>query len=761
MPKITNENTEKIEEKLRYIGLDLENIPEFLKENTPLEYRPLKSSEDKVYRVYKYIPISKVQILLTPTNRLDDIKDKYIKASPIYSYINPNNEEDIEKYSTFLKMINAVRIDAIKEREQEQKDLNIKIPFKVKFHENYLWQIYYSENVDKYFMLVPTEDLEYSMFFYLLKKQIEINKSEKEEMIFVPISYEPYSNKYLKKSQFTDIEKYLWLFTKNWPLIYEVYDKENKMSIQIVGETVCYENIKSYYKITLKDKEEANKFYKLVKALFILQTELPHHYEFKVKIDKGGQLEFRLGNKKIYYDNMFEMLKKEYQSAKENIEKLQKEKIELENKLELAKTISNKNEQEYLQKEKLIATYLECRKTFFGRVKYFIKVRKNKKKKNNEKTEENVQNIENKKEFNEHIEFLNKEYYTIEDVVKVYKELDKILSTVKKLKIDLIAINNRIDNMKKKIKNATLYIEEIDRHEKSIFEFWKFANKDESLLLNQGEFKDNQKNKKIEKVFNYEEDLKDITVQIDKEQRNKLSKTETDAIFISTTNLIHTINNIENSQVLENSLKELKSELENEKLLFDTEKIDIFGGLSNDNTTIKILGGNKHRETIKNKLQILDISKNMEINEYKQEIEDIKNKICMAISNSKSQINIPIYTVAKENLNKEGLQVLYIKPKEAIQELESENKIQLYRINIKQGMPIIFFSNIIYFDNDNKTLPLGMDVSNKCLINMDAFNLKLKNKDYFRIVKEISKSEMNTIKICVNEFEVEMRDNND
>lgn len=761
MPKITNEDKEKIEEKLKYIGLDFDNIPEFLKEYVPLEYRPLKSNEDNVYRVYKYIPISKIQILLTPTNRLNTVKEKYTQAAPIYSYINPTNEEDIEKYATFLKMIKTVRIDEIEEIEQEQKELNKNIPFKVKFNENYLWQIYYSENTDTYFMLVPTEDLEYSMFFYLLKKQIEIHKTNKEEMIFVPISYEQYSNKYLKKSEFTDIEKYLWLFTKNWPLLYEVYDKKDNMSIQIVGETVCYESIKSYYKIKLKDKEESNKFYKLVKALFILQTELPHYYTFRVKIDKYGGLEFELSGKKITYDNMFDILKNEYQKARESIEKLQEEKITLEDNLEEAKNISIKKDQEYLQKEKLIATYLECRKTFLGRVKYFIKVRKNKKKNNIEKIEEKIQKVKDGKELTEKIDFLNKEYYTIEDVVKICKELDKILNTVKNLKQDLLALNNKISSMELKIKNATLYIEEIDSHEKSIFEFWKFANKDENLLLNQGEFTKDKEQRKIEKVFDYEEDLKDIAIQIDKAQRNNLSKTETDSIFIATTNVIKALSNVENTELIENSLIELKQEAENEKLLFDTEKIDIFGGLSDDNTKIKILGGNKHRETNKDKLQILDISKNMKADEYKEKIRNVIDKINTAINNSKSPISIPIYISSKDTLNTKGLQILNIKPKEAIDELENENKIQLYRINLKQGMPIVYFSNIIYFDNYNKTLPLGMDISNKCLINMDLFNLKLNNKTDFRIIKEIDESKINTIKICVNEFEIEMRDNND
>ena len=171
-------------------------------------------------------------------------------------------------------MLKEIKIDEIRNIEQVQKKLNKNIPFKVKFTENYLWQIYYSQNTDTYFMLVPTQDLEYSTFFYLLKKQIELNKSGKEELIYVPITHEEYTAEYLKKSEFADLEKYIWLFTNQWPLTYEVYDKKNNLTIQIVGDTKVYGNINSDYKVILNSKEEANKFYKLLKALFILQTRI-------------------------------------------------------------------------------------------------------------------------------------------------------------------------------------------------------------------------------------------------------------------------------------------------------------------------------------------------------------------------------------------------------------------------------------------------------------------------------------------------------
>ena len=51
MPEITNDEKEIIEQKLEYIGLDLENVPEFLKSFKPLNYRPLESYDD----TYKHL----------------------------------------------------------------------------------------------------------------------------------------------------------------------------------------------------------------------------------------------------------------------------------------------------------------------------------------------------------------------------------------------------------------------------------------------------------------------------------------------------------------------------------------------------------------------------------------------------------------------------------------------------------------------------------------------------------------------------------
>ena len=140
---------DEIEEKLKYFGLDLNNVPETLKIFEPINYRITKKYEENKYRQYRFVPIKDIEILLTPTNRLNSIEEKYSKASPIYSYLVPDTEENILKHATFLQMLQKVRIEDVERIEAEQKQLSTKMPFKVKYPGNYLWQIYYSESTDK------------------------------------------------------------------------------------------------------------------------------------------------------------------------------------------------------------------------------------------------------------------------------------------------------------------------------------------------------------------------------------------------------------------------------------------------------------------------------------------------------------------------------------------------------------------------------------------------------------------------------------
>ena len=113
LPRKREKPVGEIEEKLEYLGLDLDNIPQSLKEFKPLRYKPSNQFEEGKHRQYRFVPIKDIEIIISPTNRLDDIKEKYAKASPIYSYLVPDKEQNILRHTKFLSMLKNVTIDDI------------------------------------------------------------------------------------------------------------------------------------------------------------------------------------------------------------------------------------------------------------------------------------------------------------------------------------------------------------------------------------------------------------------------------------------------------------------------------------------------------------------------------------------------------------------------------------------------------------------------------------------------------------------------
>ena len=724
--------TERMIENLEYLGLDFDNLPNSLKNAESINYRVVKSYDEKQFKQYRFIPVKDIQILLTKSNRLDSLEEKYKKSSPLIEYLDNKNEKNILKHTLFLKMIKEAKIEDIEKVEEEQKKLNKMLPFKVKFEGNYLWQVYYSENDDKYFMLVPIEDLDCSTFLYLLKRKIDNIPNDK---IFVPISNTNYTNEYLNKKEFEEIENYIWNFTKDWPLIYEVYNKKDEMKIQIVGETNIYGKIKTNYKIVLKNKQEASEFYKLLKALFILQTEVPNFFKFNTRINRNASLEFFLEDQIIVFEKLADFIKKQYKIGIEKIEEANRKINKYKEMLKELKEISTMQEIEYLNKEKQITTFLECKKSFFGKFKYYFKYGKSNKK----IKEDTIRNSNYKTQYNNNKEVLKeikrKEKYTIDELIEEYKQLELLEIERKNLLMDLNALKLKNKNTKKKIENASNFIKDIDNHKRSIFEFWKYANKDELDVLPEGELEEEFNNNEIEKTFDYTEDFDKFGEQMDKIQRKILTKEETDSIFITTTNLLDVLNKLKfgniQSKELERNLKILKEEAKKEKSLSESEEFDIFGSVIDDKTKVKKINDKKHRELPKDIYSILGITKKTKLLQYIAELEKITKNIYGAIVKISVPENIPIYKASMEDtLDANYINMFNINPENEIKDvIKKEGKrINFYKINLKKGEKGIAITNNIFYDNKNKTLPLGMDLSTKIVVDISKMNLKLAKK---------------------------------
>ena len=131
-----------------------------------------------------------------------------------------------------------------------------------------------------------------------------------------------------------------------------------------------------------------------------------------------------------------------------------------------------------------------------------------------------------------------------------------------------------------------------------------------------------------------------------------------------------------------------------------------------------------------------------------------EENIEIALKKMKALTDMNLYMASNEKLDLSEINKFYINPSDAINTENSENeKINLYKIKIKEGMNIIYNTNIIYYDNINNTLPIGMNVSNTVIFDMSKYKVDLKKQKIFRINRQ-EKLDFKDIIVCVYEYEV-------
>ena len=342
----------------------------------------------------------------------------------------------------------------------------------------------------------------------------------------------------------------------------------------------------------------------------------------------------------------------------------------------------------------------------------------------------------------------NKKFYTIEDLINLCKVYKDEVTRNKNLTLDIKAMKHKIEIMVLKIKNAKIYIDEIDKHNKSIFDFWKFTNKDNALALNEAE-QEEVAEVEIEKTFDYEEDFEELGKKADIEQRKYLTKDECDSIYV-TTNAIEAVNIVKKhcdrklprlkTTQLQEILKDMQSQAQSENNSYSNEEFDIFGGISNDKTKIKSLDGKRHRELEKDKYRILNINKNTDIHQFIDTLREINIRLEEAMDKSKSIANMGLYISAKSIVK--GKYNLYnIMPENTLKNLTRKSE-PLVKINIKEDMPAIYLSNI----------------EDLVLLDNSRYNFTLKKSIEFKINKEID-GKMKVQDIQLDEYDLTLNEN--
>ncbi len=218
----------------------------------------------------------------------------------------------------------------------------------------------------------------------------------------------------------------------------------------------------------------------------------------------------------------------------------------------------------------------------------------------------------------------------------------------------------------------------------------------------------------IEKTFDYEQDIEELGKKFDKENREKFLKEECDSLYLSSTDILEDINDLrtEAKSDFKKHIEEIKKEALQEEILFSSEDFDIFGGMTEDKTKINTLGNNKHREIKKSKFRILDINKTTKNNQYIEILKDAIQSLENAIDKSKIGTKINLFYASENVINTGTYNILYINPQNALDStLKEATKINLYNIKLNENTKAIPLTNIAYYENNNKTLPLR----NECL----------------------------------------------
>ena len=280
------------------------------------------------------------------------------------------------------------------------------------------------------------------------------------------------------------------------------------------------------------------------------------------------------------------------------------------------------------------------------------------------------------------------------------------------------------------------YIKEISIEKKSLIGFFKYTNKDRKDAITKPE--DEYKEEKLHKIFNYDLDFLKFAEDMDKKIRKNLDNDEISSIYLNINGMIKYINKYreysenknenmeEYYQDLELYLKELKKiyiEIYGE----NSVDYDIFGNSQNFKTT-RYLRERAFREEDRELYKEMKFRKNMNLEDFKLIIIENLNKIKNALSKINVEMELDIYKITNwtAKLKENNIEIYNLNiNEEKINIVKEDKTFNLYHLNIPDGSNILPLTNIIFYTNNNKTLPEGMDVSTQVLIDMNKFNFVL------------------------------------
>ena len=279
------------------------------------------------------------------------------------------------------------------------------------------------------------------------------------------------------------------------------------------------------------------------------------------------------------------------------------------------------------------------------------------------------------------------------------------------------------------------YIKEISIEKKSLIGFFKYTNKDKKDVIAKAESE--FKEEKMHKIFNYDLDFLKFAEDMDKEIRKSLDNNEISSVYLAINGMLKYMNKFRKYQKNDNNdvnMKEYYQELElylkdlkNKYVKIYGENAvdyDIFGNSQNFKQT-RYLGEKAFREEDRELYKEMKFKKNMVLDDLIDIIKENLAKLEDAIDKTVVDMELDVYKIVNwtAKLKENNIEIYNFNiNEEKINIVKEDKTYNLYHLNIPNEANMIPLTNIIFYTNNNKTLPLGMDVSTQVLIDMNKFN---------------------------------------
>ena len=100
-----------------------------------------------------------------------------------------------------------------------------------------------------------------------------------------------------------------------------------------------------------------------------------------------------------------------------------------------------------------------------------------------------------------------------------------------------------------------------------------------------------------------------------------------------------------------------------------------------------------------------------------------------------------------QNVDTNEFNIFNLNPEKEIENAligTESGKVNLYKMNFDKDVKAIAFSNCVYYDNQNKTLPVGMDKDTRIFVKILDTNISLESKKVVRVGRLENESDISS-----------------